>query len=423
MNNMSSSFCNVFEWEELIQLSAKTQNRIEGPTNAYSAIRLFGQEEESIRVTLYRDHHAWCPYCQKVWLWLEWKRIPYRTRKVTMYCYGNKETWYLNKVPSGMLPAIEIDNNLFTESDQILLELENKFGPLGLSLECPGILDLRLLERKLFRSWCIWLCQPSLLKKQEQFKQEQFQRFAREMETHIQESNGPWLDPSTTSEINSKPGSVDLIFIPYLERMNASLAYYKGFNLRKEHPLINKWLEALENEPIYRGTQGDMHTHAHDLPPQMGGCYSSINDNQKRFSKSIDIGKGLGEFETTFSNLDDVKENQPQAIALERVIRHKEKIKEVNIIGKEDFDQPLRAALTYMISKEYCLPNKGSAKGLRYLRDRISVPRDMPLLSARFLREALETTASLDSQEQGPKIPLRNRLDQNPEPFIRKNNY
>jgi glutathione S-transferase len=59
-----------------------------------ATLRLFGQTEADVRVTLYRDNHAWCPYCQKVWLWLEEKQIPYKIEKVTMFCYGKKEAWY-----------------------------------------------------------------------------------------------------------------------------------------------------------------------------------------------------------------------------------------------------------------------------------------------------------------------------------------
>jgi glutathione S-transferase len=31
----------------------------------------------------------------------------------------------------------------------------------------------------------------------------------------------------------------------------------------------------MESRPTYRGTQSDFHTHVHDLPPQMGGCYQN----------------------------------------------------------------------------------------------------------------------------------------------------
>ena len=84
------------------------------------------------------------------------------------------------------------------------------------------------------------------------------------------------------------------------------------------------------------------------------------------------------------------------------------------------FDQPLRAALTGMITGKICRPIKGSASALRYLRDRISVPRDMPLLAARELRNALEKTASLDGDSQPSLIPFSHRLDQSPIPFAKK---
>ena len=70
-----------------------------------------------------------------------------------------------------------------------------------------------------------------------------------------------------------------------------------------------------------------------------------------------------------------------------------------------------------MITKDICLPEKKSASALRYLRDRISVPRDLPLISARLFRQALERTAKIDGSDLGSEIPTRNRLDQNPIQF------
>lgn len=51
-------------WEELEALKIPAAERVNGPTNAQATLRLFGQPEDAVRVTLYRDHHAWCLYCQ-----------------------------------------------------------------------------------------------------------------------------------------------------------------------------------------------------------------------------------------------------------------------------------------------------------------------------------------------------------------------
>lgn len=239
----------------------------EAPTTPQALLRLFGQPESAVRVTLYRDHHAWCPYCQKVWLWLEERRIPYRVRKVTMFCYGEKEDWYKRLVPSGMLPALELDGRLITESDRILEALEACFGSHGPGMHHSAVLPLRRLERTLFRAWCEWLCYPHATGS-DQRAQQAFQQVAGAMERELERHGGPFL-------LGAELGTADLVFVPYVERMNASLAYYKGFLLRQRHPAIHRWFSALEQRPTYLGTQSDFHTHAHDLPPQMGGCYAS----------------------------------------------------------------------------------------------------------------------------------------------------
>ena len=209
---------------------------------------------------------------------------------------------------------------------------------------------------------------------------------------------------------------MDLVFIPYVERMNASLAYYKGYRLRQEHPAIDRWFQALEQLETYRGTQSDFHTHAHDLPPQMGGCWTDDEPMAVALSQSIDDGRGLGNDEARWPELarDDASMRR---IALTRVLKHRERLLALNPLGSTAFDQPLRAALTTLISDQAGQPARGSAGGLRYLRDRISVPRDMPLMAGRLLRQALEITASLDGSSQGAPIPTRHRLDQDPQPF------
>jgi glutathione S-transferase len=393
-------------WSELETLTDFQLDRINGVTNAQSRLRLFNQSETDVRVTLYRDHHAWCPYCQKIWLWLEEKQIPYRIEKVTMFCYGEKESWYKRKVPSGMLPAVELDGRLITESDNILLALERTFGALGAGMEDPTVLPLRQLERLLFRAWCNWLCRPAPSDRAEKQNREAF--------TGIVERVEAALDRTPGSYFLEQFGTADVIFTPYIERMNASLYYYKGYSLREESSRLNDWFVAMESRSTYRGTQSDFHTHAHDLPPQMGGCWENGEPQMLINKNRVDRGPWLG--------LPDVNYPEPETSrmeALHRVITHRDNIIRINPAADELMDHALRCALTAMMTGEDCQPMVGADVGLRYLRDRVSVPRDMSIYAAKRLRAALESTAALAGDGQGTPIPINHRRDQDPANFCK----
>jgi glutathione S-transferase len=355
-------------------------------------------------VRLYRDNHAWCPYCQKIWLWLEEKQIPYRIEKVTMFCYGEKEAWYKRKVPSGMLPAVELDGRIITESDDIILALEKAFGVLNLGMKDPAVLPLRQLERLLFRAWCSWLCRPSNSVQEEQYNRQQFIDVVAIVEQALSKTAGGYfLEQFSTA---------DVIFTPYVERMNASLYYYKGYSLREENPHFAAWFEAMESRATYRGTQSDFHTHAHDLPPQMGGCWTNGAPQTLINQARVDGGAWDGLPDATFP-----APANASAEAVYRTIKHHANIIRVNPAEDQLIDEALRCALTLMITDVACVPPLGSDPALRYIRDRISVPRDMSIYAAKRLRTALEATAALVGDAQGVPIPFNHRRDQNPADF------
>ena len=393
-------------WTELDALADLPIDPINGLTNAQAQLRLFGHSESDVRVILYRDHHAWCPYCQKVWLWLEEKQIPYRIAKVTMFCYGEKESWYQRKVPSGMLPALELDGRIITESDDILLALEREFQPLVWSMEDPTVIPLRRLERLLFRAWCSWLCYPRRSPRDDQFHQEKFTSVVAQVEAALAATPGPYF----LSEFST----VDVIFTPYVERMNASLFYYKGYSLREENPHLSAWFDAMESRPTYRGTQSDFSTHVHDLPPQMGGCYDNENPQRLINQSKVDNGPWFGLPDVTYP---EPKNSRREA--LQRVIKHRRNLIRVNPAEDSLFEEALRCALTHLITGEVCLPPPGSDSALRYLRDRICVPRDMSIYAAKRLRESLEFTAALVGNEPGTPILLKHRRDQDPANFAK----
>jgi glutathione S-transferase len=238
-------------WAELELASAAVEREDRATcatSTSNSLVRTFGQPDAAAaRVVLYRDSHAWCPYCQKVWLWLEANRVPYTVRKVTMRCYlgpgEKKEPWFTALVPSGMLPALALDGALITESDVILARLEAAFGPLGgQRLEAPEVLALRRLERQLFRVWCDWLCYPSSDAADEADRRDAFLAVARRVADALEATPGPFF-------FGDALGTSDVVFVPYVERMCASLFYFKGLDLRAAFPPIARFFAALERLP------------------------------------------------------------------------------------------------------------------------------------------------------------------------------
>ncbi|MDC3171205.1 glutathione S-transferase N-terminal domain-containing protein [Prochlorococcus sp. AH-716-E13] len=405
---------NVLSWADLNKFSIDDIDRANGDNNSYSNLRLFGHREKEVDLILYRDRHSWCPYCQKIWLWLEFKKIPYKVKKINMYCYGQKEKWYLKKVNSGKLPAIELNGKLITESDNIITFLENEFGTLGSSLLSNDIREARNLEREVFRSWCNWLCRKSFSYLDETFRKNKFRESIYKLEKILSTSKTGFIDSPKNDSEKLEPGTGDIIFIPYIERMNASLSYYKGFNLRKNYPFIDRWLTLFENYSEYTGTQGDFHTHSHDLPPQMGGCFREVNDQQIFFSNLIDNGEGLGEMEFN----QDLELDYYAKFALKRVLKHKNNIINANPYKKELFEESLRSALTYMLTSEINEVTNRAVISIKYLKNRISVPRDMPIISARLLRQSLNKIEPVSVNSKIDDIPNKHRYDQDPAKFI-----
>lgn len=386
--------------------------------SASSYLRLFGAPEDAAQVTLFRDVFAWCPYCQKVALFLELKKIPYRVRKVTMFCYGQKEAWFTAVVPSGMLPALQLrpGGDVITESDDILAALEASHGPLGAPLASAAVLPLRALERRLFRAWCGWLCYENS-PRDEAAAAAAFGSAAAAVAAALRATPGPFFLGGAA------PSVADVVFVPYVERMRASLFYYKGVDLLALCAPLRDWFAALESLPAYAGFASDFHTHAHDLPPQMGGCYASGDAAQRAAAALVDSGP----FDAVPDSAATAEDSRGVALeAVGRVAAFRGALARVNpdsdAAAPGRFDAALRCALTALVAGgPPPPPPAGSAAGLRYVRDRVNVPRDMSLFAARRLRAALEATAALDAPAPGPFAALttEHRRDQDPRPFKR----
>lgn len=242
------------------------RERGEGPTHTDNKLRLFGAKESDVRVTFYRDTAAWCPYCQKTWLLLEEKRIPHRIEKINMRSYGDKPREFLAKVPRGLLPAIEIDGRMMTESLEIMQTLdrmfptENNMVPWDDDAALKKANILMSLERELFGAWCSFVFQPG------DRAQRMFEGTMDRVDAALKETQGPWFLGGNA------PTIVDLQYVSHIERMLASCLYWKGLKIRGSGRWtgIDKWFEEFEKRQSYLATKGDYYTHVTDIPPQYG---------------------------------------------------------------------------------------------------------------------------------------------------------
>ena len=206
-----------------------------------------------------------------------------------MRCYGPKTTAYLRLTPSGLLPALELDGRFFTESAAIMDLLERAFPdnkPLVPDAAASPAAAARhaallRLERRLFGDWLDWLVRgggggadffSTLSVVEDALAAPSAAGSAKESERggggNLKPTEGPYF-------LGEDVSMCDLVFAPFLERISASIPYYKGVRIRGDRarfPALNRWFDAMETRESYLGTKSDYYTHVHDLPPQLGGC-------------------------------------------------------------------------------------------------------------------------------------------------------
>ncbi|KAL0020433.1 hypothetical protein WJX77_002865 [Trebouxia sp. C0004] len=436
----ASSFAdNAYSWQELHAKVQQRQKELQwelpdleyGPANARSLKRSFGNSNQPA-LKLYRDSAAWCPYCQKVWLQLEEKQIPYVIEKINMRCYGDKPAAYTATVPSGLLPAMELDGQLYTESDLIMQVLEEKFPekPMMPAKGSPAYhraQKLMRLERQLFGAWLQWLCRSWSHKE----SMAAFMRVMDQVNDELDSDGGPFF-------LGKDMSLVDCVFAPFLERIVASIPYYKGVRVRGDgrFPNLERWFEAMEQKPSYLGTKSDFYTHVHDLPPQLGGCVSV--PAAREMSDAID-----GDDRTSWHlplpplNSSSLEPHSPgedpnldKLRAVHRLVENHEAVVKFAARGcgqqgsppvnaplsdpnakpgmqyVDAVDAGLRHVATALLDGPQAaaeslhsgmhsaangdaFPGAPVCASVAYLRDRVGVPRDMPLPAARQFRAHL----------------------------------
>lgn len=418
--------------EEELRFREELESGRSPRANAMATKRLFDLPDgEKPRVTFYRDTAAWCPYCEKVWIMLEEKRVPYTVDKVNMNCYGSKPDWFWAMQPSGGIPVAKIDGDVIRESNDIMFAIEEAFPERTMMPANPRIKPLLRLERELFGSWFRGLGMPGGMG---MGMVDNFEQVLAKVDSELAVEGGPYF-------LGKEISIVDCMFAPFLERMAASFPYYKGLEIRRnpDYPRVEEWFLAMESRDSYRNIQSDFYTHVKDLPPQVGPCASL--EGSEEFRDSID-GRdgswrlplpeddpdlpqpvaGLGQSadaarreaaERLIANYVDVGRFAARGLAsLPGMPPVSASLSDPNCVGPEEslplVDTLLRSTAQSLLEGPDVMRAQlsegisGSAaeRSLGYLRDRISVPRDMSYPAARQLRAHLNEVIDAVSKNQ-----------------------
>ncbi|GFY83633.1 dehydroascorbate reductase 2 [Actinidia rufa] len=89
----------------------------------------------------YPDVLGDCPFCQRVQLTLEEKKIPYKMNLINL---NDKPQWFLEVSPEGKVPVIKFDDKWIPDSDVIVGLIEEKFPdpPLSPPPEGPKFMSI-----------------------------------------------------------------------------------------------------------------------------------------------------------------------------------------------------------------------------------------------------------------------------------------
>jgi glutathione S-transferase len=335
-----------------------------------------------------------------VWFALEEKGIPFETEFIDL---SNKPQWYLDLVPTALVPAAKIDGKLIYESKDILLALEERFP------EAP-LLPQNPLENAIARQWVEeaetngfkdaaynFLRHPTTDAHELADLQATFEAKLDLLEQLLENYPGPFFVSSFSL--------VDLMYSPHLDRLAANLPVYRNYTIKgnPRFPRINAWFDALKHHPAYHRVRSDSTTNHLLLRRRWGvepiGNPVPLDDEiaqtshhraetAERLSDNHDVAIG-----------DILKNSGAQVLAIngddtpirDAIDWHLRLLADYLLhgnstplpwgrIGGKDNSDPLVAAV--------------GAITLAYVRNRICAPRDMSAGAATAFRHAADTVLS-----------------------------
>ena len=218
------------------------------------------------KVTLYRDTNGWCPFCERVWLILRAKNIPYDEQLISLQ---NKPDWYKALVPTTLVPAVLFHESSSSDKNErrIVWELSDIMAALDEEFpEHPMLIDSVEYEAAVEMNEdltkagfeFVYAGRNDTLTDEDKLKRKA--KFVSELDRldAALEEQQRQVDGGRCFRLGEDFTAVDAIMIPTLERWRYQLPLTADIDILEGREGLKQWFAAMDSYEPYNGrVRGD----------------------------------------------------------------------------------------------------------------------------------------------------------------------
>ena len=377
-------------------------------------------DTEQALVTLYRDLNGWCPFCERVWVALRAKKIPYKEQLISLQ---NKPEWYKALVPTTLVPAVLFhgdenipERKIVWESLDIMKALDEDFPdhlPKLIQEDLPEFNEAKEMMDQMSSAGFAYIYSSRNESLTESDREELRVKFVQELDK-LDDA----LSKAGPFRLGGEFSGMDALMVPMLERWRYQLPITAGMDILENRPHIQAWFEAMDKfEPYSNRVAGDAYSWT--ATNAMFLRYFGGGDEKPEVVAAIERSETLSQQLTSSFANSAIDETFALEAATKLITNHEAVVQDcTNADPKSQKDvaratnteladymlryvsnvllssQPAeQAAIAPLMAMESTDDMKEAAVAARTVSARLCVPRDMGAPAAQLLRKVLTVVA------------------------------
>jgi glutathione S-transferase len=220
------------------------------------------------------DTNGWCPFCERVWLAIRAKELPYDEVLVSLQ---NKPDWYKKMVPTALVPAVlfhegclggdetkpPTERKVVWESSSILQQLDDLFPetPQLMKYHDPEFQKAMELHERLQTAGLQFAYggrNQTLTEQEKNQRRANFEQALDDLDAAFSETQQKEDGSGGGFRLGKEFSGIDAIMIPTLERWRYQLPITEDFDILKNRRNLQHWFDTMDSfEPYSSRVAGD----------------------------------------------------------------------------------------------------------------------------------------------------------------------